>query len=84
MLKDEIRKFVEETVAAKRVVAIGDDDSLIEAGLLDSMALMRLMQFVESRSGVRVPPAAVTPMNFDSVSAIDRLVTSLRLSPPAQ
>lgn len=78
MLKQEIRKFVEETVAAGRPVPLSDTDSLIDAGLLDSMGLMRLMQFVETRTGLRVPPSAVTPANFQSIDAINRLVDSLR------
>jgi acyl carrier protein len=43
---------------------IGADTPLIELGVLDSMGLVRLIQFVEQRFGITIPDSDVTPDLF--------------------
>lgn len=52
------------------------DQPLLELGLLDSLALMRLVAAAEERYGVRIPDDALLPANFSSISAIAALILS--------
>ncbi|MCS6986292.1 MAG: acyl carrier protein [Sphingomonadaceae bacterium] len=51
-----------------------DDQSLIEAGILDSMGALELIEFLEERFGVRIRDADVTPGALESVHRIVELV----------
>jgi acyl carrier protein len=79
MLKSELASFIEKNlVGGDRRVAITDSTPLIEDGIIDSMGLMQIVAFLEERAGVRVPDDEVSPDNFETVAAIERLVERLR------
>lgn len=49
---------------------IDSETELFSAGLLDSVAMMNIIGFVEEKAGIEVRPADVTLENFDSVARI--------------
>ncbi|SIQ49428.1 acyl carrier protein [Paracoccus thiocyanatus] len=53
------------------------DTELFSTGMLDSVAMVGLIAFVEDKAGVRVQPGDVTLENFDTVDAILAYVQSL-------
>ena len=79
MLKMELASFIEKNLVGEdRRLSITDKTPLIEDGIIDSMGLMQIVGFLEERTGVRVPDDEVTPDNFETVEAIDRLVDRLQ------
>jgi acyl carrier protein len=50
---------------------------LIGSGLLDSLAILEVVSFVESRFGVQLPVEAFTPENFRDAAAIADLARRL-------
>ena len=78
-LKDAIKQFIEEEIVDEDdPVEISHDDPLIERGIIDSMAVMQIVAFIEEETGLRVPDAEVVLENFESVSTVDALVHRLR------
>ena len=62
-----IVSFIEEMRdGAAAETPIEADTRLIETGVLDSMGLVRLIQFVEQQFGITIPDADVTPDLFNS------------------
>lgn len=57
--------------------AIGVDEDLLMSGLLDSIAVMRLVGYIEDGLNVAVPPEDVTLENFSSVAAISQFLSAL-------
>ncbi len=51
-----------------------DDASLIQEGIIDSLGVMELVEFVHSTFQVVVDPLEVTPDNFDSVAKLAAFV----------
>jgi acyl carrier protein len=49
---------------------LGDDDSLVENGILDQTGVLELVLFVEDTYGFQVPETDLTPENFDTVRSI--------------
>lgn len=45
-----------------------DDASLLDEGIVDSIAIMELVAFVEESMSVRVEEDEIIPNNFDSVA----------------
>jgi acyl carrier protein len=42
------------------------------------MGLMQIVSFLEERAGVRVPDDDVTPDNFETIDAIEKMVERLQ------
>jgi acyl carrier protein len=70
-LEAEIRKFITENMLfSADGFHYGDDDSLLEAGIVDSIGVMELVAFVDKTYKITVPPEDILPDNFDSVSRL--------------
>ena len=54
----------------------GDEESLFDAGVLDSFALTDVVAGMEKEFGIRIPDADVTPRKFDSIERIDSYLAS--------
>lgn len=52
-----------------------EDTNLIEAGIIDSMSLLRLIFFLESCYRIEVPLDNLDPENFQSLRAIDAFLS---------
>jgi acyl carrier protein len=53
-----------------------DDLPLIENHVIDSMMLLRLVEWLENEYGISVSDAEVVPSNFGSIASIAELVTT--------
>jgi acyl carrier protein len=62
--------------------AFGDEDSLIERGIIDSTGVMELIAFLEVRYAIVIEDDELVPDNLDSVSRVVRFVE--RKLQPAQ
>lgn len=67
-----------EVLYDKNLQALAVDDNLIEKGLLDSLAILRVVSFCEEQFGVTIPDTEVLPDNMESVAAIAKLVERVR------
>ena len=77
-LKDAIKQFIEEEIVDEdEPVEIAHDDRLIERGVIDSMAVMQIVTFLEEETGLRIPDSEVVLENFESVSTMDAMVRRL-------
>jgi acyl carrier protein len=56
----------------------GDDQSLLQNGIVDSTGVLDLILLVEDKFGLRVADEDVTPENFDSVDRISRFLERKR------
>lgn len=70
VVAERVRSFVGATFRVAGVAAIGDDDDLFDAGIVDSMGVLTLVDFVEESFGFTVADDELVPENFASVSAM--------------
>ena len=67
----EIQRFIVDTLCGGTPpVAVDADTDLVAAGVLDSMALVQVVGFLEERYRVRVSDADLEPKNFTTIAAI--------------
>jgi acyl carrier protein len=52
------------------------DTPLLEAGVLDSINLVRLVQFVEERFGLKIPDDHLGPEFFESAASVAAYVAA--------
>jgi len=75
-IEDKLRSFVVEIQEGWEVGEITDDVAIIEEGLIDSLAILQLVTFVETEFAVVVSDDDLVAENFGSVAAIAAFVRS--------
>ena len=76
-LKREVRQFLAGKLHRK-VEGVGDHDSLLESGVIDSMAVLEIVGHIEQQYGVTVSDDDMMPENFDTIEAIAAFIASRR------
>jgi acyl carrier protein len=67
----KVRKFIEDNfLFHEDRLAIGETESLLDAGLIDSTGVLELVAFLEGEFGLRMADADIVPENLDSIRAI--------------
>lgn len=74
------RFIVDEIMIGSDVNQIDPDQSLLDSGILDSLALLRLISFLEDKYKVTVEDGEVTPENFESIATIKSFLDRKRIS----
>ncbi len=73
--KDRITAIASRMLLKRGVNTIpGSGDNLRDAGLT-SLDMVNLMLAIEAEFDIEVPQSAMTPENFDTVAAVDALVS---------
>ena len=72
-----LREFLLDDVLRGDVEELEEDTPLLETNILDSIALVRTLVFVEARFDVRIPDSDVTPENFRSLRTLSRHIARL-------
>jgi acyl carrier protein len=54
-----------------------DNDSLTQKGIIDSIGLFELMDYISEKYSIEIPEEMLTPENFDSLQGITNMVTKL-------
>lgn len=78
MIAEVIREYLVELKGLDQHDAPSDDASLLEQGLIDSLNMMELVTFIESRFGIQVSDDELMPSNFETIGAMERFVSSKR------
>ena len=72
-----IRRCLSEDLR-RNVSAIPDEGSLLEAGAIDSVAVLELVALLEQRYGITVADDELVPENFETIQAIAAFVAGKR------
>ncbi|MCW5695458.1 MAG: acyl carrier protein [Bauldia sp.] len=74
-IKAQIRAFIADNFLYRDDrETVADDESLLDAGLIDSTGVLELVAFLEGTFGVAMADADIVPENLDSIDAIARYV----------
>lgn len=76
-MKEEIRQYIlSEFLPGEKPANLRDDTPLRTSGVLDSVATLRLVTFVEEQFGITVEAHEASVENFDSIDNIAAFVQS--------
>lgn len=78
-----IRSFVVETFLLGDDDGFGDDDSLIEGGIVDSTGVMEIVTFLEETYGISVADDELVAENLDSITRLRAFVDAKRAASAA-
>lgn len=70
-IRQIVRVFIEDNfVLFDRSRPLGDQDSLLEAGVIDSTGVLELITFIEDTFGLELVDEDLVPANLDSIQRI--------------
>ncbi len=70
-IESQLREFiVKNLLFTDESDSLRDHDSLLANGVVDSIGVMELVEFVSHRFGLEVAMQEITPANFDSISRL--------------
>ncbi len=68
-MRDDIRRFIfENFLFGEPDDSLGDKDSFLEKGVIDSTGILELVAFLEEGFGVKIEDEELIPENLDSVN----------------
>lgn len=76
-IQKELRQFIASELG-RDVSGVADAESLLEAGVIDSMGVLELVSFIEKQYRIAVAEDEMMPENFDSVDAIAAFIDRRR------
>ena len=75
--KAAVRRFVTDNFLFG-LGTVGDEDSFLETGIIDSTGVLELVGFIETTFGIAVEDHDLVPANLDSVDRVARFVERKR------
>ena len=81
-LKEYAQRMIDYVVkeVIQRSVELNADTPLVSSGLIDSLALVNILQYLEDVTHMRIPASKVQPKDMDSISLM--LATARRVGKP--
>ncbi len=75
-MHQEIVNFLYDESLKQEFENLDYDDSLLELGIIDSVKMLDLINFIEEKFGIKVEDDDLYPENFDSINAIVNYIQS--------
>jgi len=73
-IENKIREFIEENFILEGNDHLGDDDSLLEKGIIDSTGVLELVAFIEETYSFKIKDEELIPENLDSIKNISQFI----------
>ena len=77
-INKDILRFLKTEGFLTEKISLQENDSLTGTGVIDSIILLQLVDFLESKYNIEIPVEMLTPENFDTLAGISQSVTKLR------
>lgn len=82
-IKKIIETFVVNELLLGRKASLGEHESLIGGGFLDSLTLLELIAFVEKRFNVKIEDHEMTLEHFETIARMTELVSRKQAGTPS-
>lgn len=76
--KNMVTEFVRQELLHGRKVTLTDETDLLNAGIIDSLGILRMVSFIEEQTGLQVPDEDVVFEHFQSIRAIAEYIALRR------
>ncbi|HII94101.1 MAG TPA: acyl carrier protein [Methanosarcina sp.] len=76
-IKNDILVYLKANSFMDNGSSLKDNDSLTQNGIIDSIGLLELMDYICEKYSIEIPEDMLTPENFDSLQGITNMITKL-------
>ena len=74
MIQEQVRQFVTDNFYVANPVALGNAESLLDSGVMDSTGVLELIAFIEETYGITVEDSEMLPENLDSIDHVAEFI----------
>lgn len=82
-IAETLVRFVKDEFFQGREASLSLDANLLDGGVIDSLGILQVIEFISDAFGVSVDPDEVTPENFATVESIVQFVTGKKALNPS-
>lgn len=79
-LKAEMLNYIYINFPIAKKKKVTEKDHLLESGIIDSLGIMEIVNYLIEEKGVEIDEEDLTPENFDSVESIVTLINKKQVS----
>lgn len=76
-IKNDIFDYLKNSSFMDSTTRLNDNDSLTQNGIMDSIGLLELMDYICEKYSIEIPEDMLTPEYFDSLQGITDLIVKL-------
>lgn len=76
--RSKLKSFLQTELARDRGDVDIEKDSLVDSGVIDSLGIMKLVEFIERDFSVTISDDDLLPENFETLDDIEKLIESKR------
>ena len=73
-MKEILKKFIIDNYLLSSG-AIKDDESFLENGIIDSIGVIELTNFIQDKFNIKITVPEIVPENLDSLNNLERYIT---------
>ena len=66
--------FQDKILEPSETITIESGTNLLELGIIDSISMIYIFDFIKTTFGINIPEAELLPENFESLFAIENMV----------
>jgi len=77
-ISKDILQFLQSRGFLDGKSSLDEHESLTETGVIDSIGLLQLVDYLESSYKIEIPMEIITPDNFDTLAGISQSVINLQ------
>ena len=77
-ISKDIQQFLKSRGFLDGKISLDEHQSLTETGVIDSIGLLQLVDYLESSYKIEIPMEMITPENFDTLAGISQSVMNLK------
>ncbi len=81
-IQDQIKNYIVTKFAFDRS-ALNPDDDLLNQGIVDSMGILQLVNYIEENFGIHIDDEEINPDNFRTLKALTDFVSQKKPAPQA-
>jgi acyl carrier protein len=76
-VRQKLRHFIlENYLFSDDQNALKDDDSFLDGGILDSMGILELIEYLDEGLGIKVEGDELVPDNLDSINSLIKYISA--------
>jgi acyl carrier protein len=84
-IKATVKTFIlKEFLPGEDPAALTDTTALVTTGILDSIAVLKAVTFLENQFGITIEPHEAVVENLNTLSDMARLIMTKKMSPASQ
>lgn len=76
-IKECIIDYLKANSFMDKEAHLNDTDSLTQNGIIDSIGLLELMDYICEKYSIEIPEDMLTPENFDTLQGITNMIVKL-------